>query len=226
MDMANNPNYVPVERDGPSGPQMVYVRSDAGKQKDAERREAGTRRRLMDSAGIDSLGAAGLSTDDLRNRAADSRAADLRQRQSTWRAQAMLAGGQPTGGPRGTKAATNALLMLPQEWQNAVLAKGLRPDLDGTTPLTVEANSAKNAMRLLNAETLAQGGLGDTRAQMMEQQNRQKAADYLIKAGNTQLTLRDNNTFSGTLTVLGSVLSLADQGRVSGANRVDMGKGL
>jgi hypothetical protein len=89
-----------------------------------------------------------------------------------WQAISMLAGGNPS---RQQFAMGNAFLNMPSDWQNAVSAKALRPDMDGTTPLTVDANSAKNAMRLLNAEMIGQGGLGDTRAKMMEAQERDKA---------------------------------------------------
>jgi hypothetical protein len=89
-----------------------------------------------------------------------------------WQAISMLAGGNPS---RQQFAMGNAFLNMPSDWQNAVSAKALRPDMDGTTPLTVDANSAKNAMRLLNAEMIGQGGLGDTRAKMMAAQERDKA---------------------------------------------------
>lgn len=160
--------------DSPLGPQRVY--RPGQKQKDQIQNV--DKRRLAERAGIPLEAAMGMDIADLRIAAQGAAASDRNDARKAWKAQAMLAGGQPTGGPRGTKAATTALMMMPQEWQNAVLAKSLRPDLDGTTPLTVEANSAKNAMRLLNAELFAQGGMGDTRQQMLEQQNRQKAADY------------------------------------------------
>ena len=123
-------------------------------------------------------------------------------RMERWKAQSMLAGGQPTGGPRGTKAVTNAWYALGDEglndWQRLTMAKALRPDIDGTSPLTVDANSAKNAMRLLNAEVLGQGMMGDARAQMLQQQNRvaademaQREAGKLLGWGKRSLTRQE-----------------------------------
>ena len=113
------------------------------------------------------------STPSMRDAAAQKRIDAATARESAWRSQMMLAGNNPR------KNAVNAWNAMGDEslndWQRATMAKALRPDMDGTTPLTVDANSAKNAMRLLNAEMIGQGGLGDTRAKMMESQERDKA---------------------------------------------------
>ena len=122
------------------------------------------------------------STSSMRDAAAAQRIADKEARAETWKAQAMLAGGQPTGGPRGTKATLAAWNALGQEglndWQSLTMAKGLRPDIDGTTPLTADAAGAKNAMRFVTADMLGQGMLGDTRAQMMRDQKRNEAYEW------------------------------------------------
>jgi hypothetical protein len=94
-----------------------------------------------------------------------------------WQAISMLAGGSPS---RQQVAMGNAFLNMPSDWQNAVSAKALRPDMDGTTPLTVDANSAKNAMRLLNADMIGQGGMGDMRQQMLMEQRREKAREFAV----------------------------------------------
>ena len=113
------------------------------------------------------------STPSMRDAAAQKRIDAATARESAWRSQMMLAGNNPR------KNAVNAWNAMGDEslndWQRATMAKALRPDMDGTTPLTVDANSAKNAMRLLNAEMIGQGGLGDTRAKMMAAQERDKA---------------------------------------------------
>jgi hypothetical protein len=108
----------------------------------------------------------------------------------------MLAGNNPR------KNAVNAWNAMGDEslndWQRATMAKALRPDMDGTTPLTVDANSAKNALRLLNADMVGQGGLGDTRAKMMEAQERDKAFSFaeaearkLLGFGKTAITRQE-----------------------------------
>lgn len=183
-DLANSERWTPMMMNGPNGPVRVYVRSQAGRDADQAGADTRTRSRLSRSAEISSADAAGLSLDELRARARAARDDDYIARNNAWKAQSMLAGGQPTGGPRGTKAVTNAWYALGDEglndWQRLTMAKALRPDIDGTSPLTVDANSAKNAMRLLNAEVLGQGMMGDARAQMLQQQNR-VAADEMAQ---------------------------------------------
>ena len=89
-----------------------------------------------------------------------------------WQAISMLAGGNPS---RQQFAMGNAFLNMPSDWQNAVSAKALRPDMDGTTPLTVEANSAKNAMRMMNAEMFAGGMPGMMQEREAARKQKQRA---------------------------------------------------
>ena len=42
------------------------------------------------------------------------------------------------------------------------------------------------------------------------------------KTGTTTLTLHDNSTYAGTTTVQGNVLSLVDQGRLSGTTQINV----
>jgi hypothetical protein len=120
------------------------------------------------------------SNQDFRESVANAPGAQARRdkeqsRLERWQAISMLAGGNPS---RQQFAMGNAFLNMPSDWQNAVSAKALRPDMDGTTPLTVDANSAKNAMRLLNAEMIGQGSMGDMRAQMAADARRKQAFDF------------------------------------------------
>jgi len=158
------------------------VQAPRERYKNEERRQLENRRRFED----DSLAKEDLakaerrqkeSNQNFRESVANAPGAQARRdkeqsRLERWQAISMLAGGNPS---RQQFAMGNAFLNMPSDWQNAVSATALRPDMDGTTPLTVDANSAKNAMRLLNAEMIGQGGLGDTRAKMMESQERDKA---------------------------------------------------
>jgi hypothetical protein len=43
----------------------------------------------------------------------------------------------------------------------------------------------------------------------------------VVKTGGTQLTMRDNNQFTGNLTLQGSITALIDQGRLSGMSTGD-----
>lgn len=98
---------------------------------------------------------------------------------------AMLAGGQPTGGIGGTRAAyaqemfqrdrIDALLgRLSQEgvsdWERAGIMAQLAPNANtaNPTPLGVDAVGAQNAMRMMNAEALA--GMDPERRKMAQQQ--------------------------------------------------------
>lgn len=168
--------------DGPTGKQTVYRPGATAQSRYDDQAEARSRSRIKRSAGISSAEAEGMTTEQLQAAARNKRDDDYNARNATWKAQAMLAGGQPTGGPRGSKATLAAWNALGQEglndWQRLTMAKALRPDIDSTSPLTVEANSAKNALRLINADMIGQGGLGDTRAQMMQQKARADAAAY------------------------------------------------
>lgn len=132
----------------------------------------------------------------LRDLGADRLLADERARQSRVSQHARLAGGQPTGGIGGSRAAvewmnegwgrTDALLArLSQEgisdWERAGIMAQLAPNADtaNPTPLGVQAVGAQNAMRMMNAEALA--GQDPFRREMatrqMDMQQRQQFPD-------------------------------------------------
>lgn len=121
----------------------------------------------------------------LRDRAASNRTQDRLARVQETRRQAMLAGGQPTGGPGGTRAWAAGLGMLPQDWQNQVMANQLSGgDIGGATPLDVQGQQIRNGNRLLTADALA----GNTEAaaamrtlEMNEAARRQARQDTLRK---------------------------------------------
>lgn len=113
------------------------------------------------------------STSSMRDAAAQNRISEAQARKKAWRSQMMLAGNNPR------KNAVNAWNALGEEglndWQRLTMAKALRPDIDGTTPLTADAAGAKNAMRFVTADMLGQGMLGDTREAVMRQKSRDDA---------------------------------------------------
>jgi hypothetical protein len=99
-------------------------------------------------------------------------------------------------GSNAKKNAVNAYNQLGDpnvsDWQKAVMANRLAPDMDNTTPLTVDAMGAQNAMRLLNGVNLgaagALGGAAGQAGQMYSDQRRTaavaKAQEYAAKFGN------------------------------------------
>jgi len=126
---------------------------------------------------------AGGQRDRVGARAANegARQAAASKREDQWRSQMMLAGRNPA------KNAANAYNQLNDpsvnDWQRAVMANALRPDMDNTTPLTADAMGAQNAMRLLNGINLGAAGVLGANNPMAEQAARDRAiarADALI----------------------------------------------
>jgi hypothetical protein len=86
----------------------------------------------------------------------DKRQADLDRRKQNRIDQAMLAGGQPTGGPFGTRATTTAINQLGPGWREiALLDRLTNGRVGGPTPLGVDAVGAQNAMRFMNNSAFA-----------------------------------------------------------------------
>lgn len=84
------------------------------------------------------------------------RQAELDRRKQNRIDQAMMAGGQPTGGPFGTRATTTAINQLGPGWREiALLDRLTNGRVGGPTPLGVDALGAQNALRFLNNEALA-----------------------------------------------------------------------
>jgi hypothetical protein len=192
-------NTVPRFRvDNMSGPlsenNSVYVQSKQARAKnDAQRREA----QLYRDAKIQGVSPAALlaanpgdygdltaggQRDRVDARAANegARQAAAAKREAQWRSQMMLAGRNPA------KNAVNAYNALndpdTNDWQRAVMANALRPDMDNTTPLTVDAMGAQNAMRFINSTNLGAGSNANN--PVVQQAIRDKAierADDLIK---------------------------------------------
>ncbi|NBT75727.1 MAG: hypothetical protein EBT15_07130 [Betaproteobacteria bacterium] len=129
----------------PLGMQTVYrPGKDAQKRYDAQA-EQRARKRIATSAGLSGEEVQSLSMDELRSRAQAARINDANARRDAWRAQAMLAGGQPTGGRGGSKAITNALLMLPEDERNQSLRYMLP---GGDRAAAVDAANAATAGRM------------------------------------------------------------------------------
>lgn len=136
--------------DGPMGPVMVYRPGPDAKKRYEAQADARSRSRIKRSVGISSEEAEGKTTDELRAMARDRRDDDYNARNARWKAQAMLAGGQPTGGPRGTKAATNALLMMNDPTLSEDQRRSLRYMLPGgQLSAAVDAQNMQNANEVI-----------------------------------------------------------------------------
>jgi len=94
--------------------------------------------------------------------------------------QAMLAGGQPTGGPFGTRATVNAINELPDEWRNiAILDRITQGRVGGPTPIERDALTLKNMQRLMNSDIMA--GNDPFRQQMMRDQQQLRESQLPAK---------------------------------------------
>jgi hypothetical protein len=169
--------------EGPTGPQQVYRPGDKAKARYKEQDDDRARIRLAKRAGISGSEAMGMSVDDLRRSAKAAGIDNYNARNNAWKAQSMLAGGQPTGGLGGSKAITNALMMLPEDERNASLRYMLP---GGQLAAGVDAQNMQNANDVIKRfmTSGAAAGMNNPLAQaQMEQMNRDKSiarADALI----------------------------------------------
>jgi hypothetical protein len=169
------PMYEAVPVRGPSGTHYVYRPTDELRQKNAALNEEQRIRRQANAAGMSADDIAAMDPAARRRAVSDARDARQRQLVDNVRAVGMLTGGQPSWGRGGTGTTAMQYLQMPQDWRNAVMAQNLAPGLDGTTPLTVEATSNKNAMRLLTADLLREGMQGQGGGDVFRQKNRDAA---------------------------------------------------
>lgn len=176
--------------DGPMGPVTVYRPGPDAKKRYQAQEDDRTRVRLAKRAGIGGSAAMGMSVDELRTRAKAAGVDDYNARNATWKAQAMLAGGQPTGGPRGTKALTNALLMIedPEARQRslqymlpggALSAQVDARNLESAAALAQRAVTGALAGTAQGPMAQAQAELAQLQAQQQRDQMRQADEDVL-----------------------------------------------
>jgi hypothetical protein len=143
-----------------------------------EQKDARVRRGLIDRAGMTSEEATGMSVNKIRQLGSDNRAADERNRKKN-NARARMA-------PRFRNELAFDELGGPDsnEWQNAVAAQRLSPDLRGMTPTMRDAMNMQRAFDLANA-ALRGGGESplDMQREMAKEermrQGRKLAASYM-----------------------------------------------
>jgi hypothetical protein len=167
--------YIAKFMDGPQGPEWVYEKregnindpnSRAGaRQKLGNWQERQRRQRLASRSGLTADDAAQqlaaqyeaeerpLSFEDrLRMQGDLARMDDKKERRARVREQAMLAGGQPTGGPGGTRATTNAINELGPGWREiAMLDRLTQGRQGGPTPLGVQAANMQNSIPVIRS---------------------------------------------------------------------------
>ena len=98
----------------------------------------------------------GRESQSLRDMAGSRRDAELKARRQNRIEQAMLAGGQPTGGPFGTRATTSAINQLGPGWREiAILDRLTNGRVGGPTPLAVEGANAAAAAQMAQQAMVA-----------------------------------------------------------------------
>jgi hypothetical protein len=96
--------------------------------------------------------------DSARDQAQTNRDRDRLERVKAARQAAMLAGGQPTSGPGGTRAFSAGLGMLPDDWRNQVMANQLSGgSIRGATPNDVTAAQNQQLTELGQRVATGQG---------------------------------------------------------------------
>lgn len=97
-----------------------------------------------------------VETQSLRDMAGSRRDAELEARRQARINQAMMAGGQPTGGPFGTRATTTAIKQLGPGWREiALLDRLTNGRVGGPTPLAVEGANAAAAAQMAQQAMVA-----------------------------------------------------------------------
>jgi hypothetical protein len=172
----SQPGFILDKVDGPTGRNYIYKQNAAARDQQAAYMTERQLYRMAEAAGMSPAefaaqneGAFGAIAKDPEAKARmmvqGKRQADEAERLALWKSQMMLAGGRPTGGIGGSKAASVAYNQLndpnANNWQRAVMAKALVPELDNTTPLTADAMGAQNAMRFVNNRNFGANGTPD-----------------------------------------------------------------
>jgi len=100
---------------GPTGTNYIYKQNDAAQKQQAGYMDRQQVSRIARATGLDENDLAAMTPEQRTKALNRSRSQDFNSRDATWKAQAMLAGGRPTGGIGGSKALTNAWLSLPAD---------------------------------------------------------------------------------------------------------------
>jgi len=177
----SKPGFVLQEVRGPLGTVNVYRQNDTARNQQSAYMEERQLARFADASGMSESALRDMTPAQRREAVRAAKRSDANDRMNAWNSQMMLAGRNPT------KNAANAYNALndpsTNNWQRAVMANALRPDMDNTTPLTVDAMGAQNAMRLLNGINLgAAGGFGANNPIVQEQADQMRRDKAVARA--------------------------------------------
>ena len=186
----SQPGFTLERTQGPTGENYIYKQNDAARNQQAAYMKERQLYRMAQAAGMSpaefaaqnegAFGAIAANPEaKARMMVQGKRQADEAARLALWKSQMMLAGSNPA------KNAVNAYNQLndpsTNDWQRAVMANALVPGMDNTTPLTVDAMGAQNAMRFVNTgNTGANNPLVRAQAEQLARDAAISRADTLI----------------------------------------------
>jgi hypothetical protein len=137
---------------GPTGTNYIYTPNQAARDQQAAYMSRQQVARIARTTGIDEYDLAKMTPEQRTNALSRSRSQDQDARAATWKAQAMLAGGRPTGGIGGSKATVNAWLNLPEDQRDSAMRYMLP---GGQLSATVDANNAAQGGKMAQAAMTA-----------------------------------------------------------------------
>jgi hypothetical protein len=109
------PGFTLSQVRGPTGTNYIYKQNDAAQKQQAAYMDRQQVSRIARITGLDENELSAMTPEQRTMALNRSRSQDFNARNATWKAQAMLASGRPTGGIGGSKALTNAWLSLPAD---------------------------------------------------------------------------------------------------------------
>jgi hypothetical protein len=169
------PGFDLQEVRGPNGTVSVYRQNDESKAKQAAYMGRQQVSRIARATGLDENELSAMTPEQRTMALNRSRSQDFNARNATWKAQAMLAGGRPTGGIGGSKALTNAWLSLPEDQRDDAMRYMLP---GGALSASVDARQLEQAAALAGKSIL--GAFATNPGAIGMQQTQQTAAESAL----------------------------------------------
>jgi hypothetical protein len=168
----SQPGFTLTPVRGPTGTNYIYKQNDAAQKQQAGYMDRQQVSRIARVTGLDENELSAMTPEQRTMALNRSRSQDFNARNSTWKAQAMLAGGRPTGGIGGSKALTNALLSLPADQRDDAMRYMLP---GGALSASVDARQLDQAAALAGKSIL--GAFASNPGAIAMQQTQQTAAE-------------------------------------------------
>jgi hypothetical protein len=168
----NQPGFTLEPVRGPTGTNYIYKQNEAAQKQQAGYMDRQQVSRIARVTGLDENDLSAMTPEQRTKALNRSRSQDFNSRDATWKAQAMLAGGRPTGGIGGSKALTNAWLSLPEDQRDDAMRYMLP---GGALSASVDARQLDQAAALAGKSIL--GAFASNPGALAMQQTQQTAAE-------------------------------------------------